>query len=130
MDWIGVQYTSQRSSNLVQKGCIIITEKIAIIQKEIDSTELQTITGKKIFITGGGSNLQLIEQFSQNFFGTDVRILGTNNSNEITKDSSFASCLGALRIINLGWETEAIPEIVNKAHKSKGFFAKIFGIVE
>ena len=25
---------------------------------------------------------------------------------------------------------EAIPEIVTKAHKSKGFFAKIFGIVE
>jgi cell division protein FtsA len=107
-----------------------IEEIFEIIKKEINSTEMQTISGKNIFITGGGANLPLIEQFSQNFFGTDVKILGVKNNNEITEDSSFASCLGALKIINLGWETEAIPEIVNKVHKSNGFFAKIFGISE
>jgi len=37
------------------------------------------------------------------------------------------SSLGALKIIKDGWETEAIPEIVEKNIKKIGFFAKIFG---
>ena len=45
-------------------------------------------------------------------------------------EKNFASSLGAIRIINYGWETEAIPEIrVNKLEK-KGFFAKLFSKIE
>jgi hypothetical protein len=34
--------------------------------------------------------------------------------------------LGALRIIKDGWETEAIPETVDKNAKNISFLAKIF----
>ena len=37
-----------------------------------------------------------------------------------------ASCLGALKIIRDGWETEAIPGIVNQNEEKISFFAKIF----
>ena len=43
-------------------------------------------------------------------------------------DENFSPCLGALKIIKDGWETEAIPEPVNKYNQKIGFFAKIFGI--
>ena len=39
---------------------------------------------------------------------------------------NFFSCLGALKIIKDGWETEAIPEIKNKYSEKIGFLAKIF----
>ena len=50
--------------------------------------------------------------------------------NKIDKDleKDFAACLGALRIIKDGWETEAIPAIVSKNIKKMGFLAKIFRI--
>ena len=41
-------------------------------------------------------------------------------------DTQFASCLGALKIIKDGWETEAIPELVDKNSQKLGFFAKFF----
>ena len=43
-------------------------------------------------------------------------------------EKNFASCLGALKIIKDGWETEAIPEIGGKNTEKTGFFAKIFRI--
>ena len=49
-----------------------------------------------------------------------------NNEKEKDLEKNFASCLGALRIIKDGWETEAIPEIVSKNIKKTGFLAKIF----
>ena len=36
-------------------------------------------------------------------------------------------CLGALKIIKDGWETEAIAEFSNKNAQKLGFFAKFFG---
>ena len=44
------------------------------------------------------------------------------------KNEEFAACLGALHVIKEGWETEAIPESINKNNQKLGFFAKIFGI--
>ena len=40
----------------------------------------------------------------------------------------FEACLGALKIIKDGWETEAIPKPVNKHSQKNGFLSKIFGI--
>ena len=42
-------------------------------------------------------------------------------------DESFSACLGALKIIKDGWETEAIPKLADKYSKKTGFFDKIFG---
>ena len=43
-------------------------------------------------------------------------------------EKNFTSCLGALKIIKDGWETEAIPKKSDKNIEKIGFFAKIFGI--
>ena len=42
-------------------------------------------------------------------------------------EKNFSSCLGALKIIKDGWETEAIPEMGKKNIEKIGFFAKVFG---
>ena len=42
-------------------------------------------------------------------------------------DKNFDSCLGALKIIKDGWETEAIPKIKDKNIEKMSFFSKIFG---
>ena len=59
-----------------------------------------------------------------------VKKLGKNNKkeNETQSDENFASCLGALKIIKDGWETEAIPQMSDRNIEKMGFFAKIFGI--
>ena len=46
----------------------------------------------------------------------------------IDLEKKFVSCLGAIKIIKDGWETEAIPKISGKDTKKIGFFAKIFRI--
>jgi len=58
-----------------------------------------------------------------------VKKLGKNNKkeNETQLGENFTSCLGALKIIKDGWETEAIPELINKSDQKMSFFAKIFG---
>ena len=46
---------------------------------------------------------------------------------EVLVEESFSVCLGAIKIIKDGWETEAIPETVQKNSHKLGFFAKFFG---
>ena len=48
-------------------------------------------------------------------------------SNPFCKYQNFLGCLGALKIIKDGWETEAIPEFLNKNVQKLGFLAKFFG---
>ena len=49
------------------------------------------------------------------------------SKNESSLNNDFTACLGALKIIKDGWETEAIPENVSKYKEKTSFFAKIFG---
>ena len=58
-----------------------------------------------------------------------VKKLGKNNKKKsgTQSDENFASCLGALKIIRDGWETEAIPELININNQKMDLFAKIFG---
>ena len=41
---------------------------------------------------------------------------------ERKKDEEFAACLGALHVIKDGWETEAIPESIDKNNQKVCFF--------
>ena len=54
-------------------------------------------------------------------------LLRTVNNKDESLDFFFA-CLGAIKLIKNGWETEAIPKMSGKYTEKKGFFAKIFGI--
>ena len=112
--------------NIVKARLDEIFEKI---KKQITGTVLNSTLGINFFIAGGGSNLFNLEKYCSNFFGLKVKKLDKNNKkeSETQYDEKFASCLGALRIIRDGWETEAIPELINTNSSKMGLFGKIFG---
>ena len=108
-----------------------IKDILGIIKKDIYFTGLGMTSGQNIFITGGGSNLSYLKELCSNFFGTNIKIIGPSKNKVNLKkiDNNIAdSCYGALNIIYHGWETEAIPETVDKKGKKHGFFRKILGI--
>ncbi len=104
-------------------------EIFEILKKQILFTGFDPNYGTKIFITGGGSKLKNIDFSFSNFFKSEVIKLKKNNivnkKNEF--EENFSSCLGALKLLKNGWETEAIPEKVGSHSQKKGFLAKIFG---
>ena len=77
-----------------------------------------------LLIVGEGSNLFNIEKYFANFFGPSLKRIGKDKDLE----KNFVSCLGAIKIIKDGWETEAIPEIGGKTAEKVGFFTKFFRI--
>ena len=80
-------------------------------------------------MVGGGSNLINLEQYCSNFFKIHVNKLDEKNKLKNNKRiyDNFSSCLGAMKIITDGWETEAIPEPINKYGQKTSFFSRIFG---
>ena len=80
-------------------------------------------------ITGGGSNLFNLEKYCSNFFGVNVKTKTKKHKEEkeLKMNQNFAACLGAIKVIKDGWETEAIPEVVNKNIQKISFFGRIFG---
>ena len=106
-----------------------LDEIIDTLRKQLIVSGFNLSSGINILLTGGGSNLSNIEKYFVNFFGTNVKSTNKNTIEESNDlEENFASCLGALKIIKDGWETEAIPEIGGKGVEKIGFFAKIFGI--
>ena len=98
------------------------------IKKQIVLPGFNLNAGVRFLLAGGGSNLLNIDKYCINYFGPIAKIEKENNKqNAKDLEKNFAACLGALRIIKDGWETEAIPEKINKNIKKIGFLAKIFG---
>ena len=112
--------------NIIKARLDEIFEKL---KKELIIPGFNLTSGIHFLLTGGGSDISNIEKCFINFFGSNIKIL---NKNTLEKDEvlekNFASCLGALKIIKDGWETEAIPEIRGKNIEKISFFAKIFKI--
>ena len=104
-----------------------LDEIFEMLKKQIIVPEFKLNSGIGFLLTGGGSHLINIEKYCTNFFGPNAKNI-KESKNEIEKDleKNFASCLGALKIIKDGWETEAIPETGGKNIEKIGFFAKIF----
>ena len=100
-----------------------------VLKKQLIVPGFNSTSGINLSLAGGGSNLFNIEKYFINFFGLNVKRADKNN---VKKDKdlkeNFTSCLGALKIIKDGWETEAIPNVGSKNIKKIGFFAKIFKI--
>ena len=104
-----------------------LDEIFETVKKQIIVPEFNLNSGIGFLLVGGGSYLPNIEKHCEKFFGPRIKKLSDNNNEKETDlEKNFASCLGALRIIKDGWETEAIPEIVSKNIKKIGFLAKIF----
>ena len=97
------------------------------VKKQIIVPEFNLSSGIGFLWVGGGSQLINIEKYCEKLFGPRIKKISENNI-EKGKDleKNFASCLGALKIIKDGWETEAIPETVDKSAKKISFLEKIF----
>ena len=106
-----------------------LDEIFDILKKQFIVPGVTFKSGMNLLLVGGGSKLFNIEKCFANYFGPNVKkIDGNHLGNDKDLEEKFASCLGALEIIKDGWETEAIPEAVNKNIEKNGFFAKIFKI--
>ena len=105
-----------------------LDEIFQILKKQLTVPGFNFKSGVNFIITGEGSKLFNLEKYSINFFGKNVSKKDKNNyeKNDNLREN-FTSCLGALKIIKDGWETEAIPELRGKNTEKIGFFAKIFG---
>jgi len=134
-DYLKDVYFNNSSFRKISQSLILnivkarLDEIFEMIKKQIIGTGLSSTFGTNFFIVGGGSNLFNLEKYCSNFFGLKVKKLGKNNKKESETQSgeNFASCLGALKIIKDGWETEAISELINENSQKISFFAKIFG---
>ena len=136
-DYLKNVYFNNSSFRKISKSLIINIAKARLdeifesIKKQIIGTGLNSTLKTKLFIVGGGSNLYNLENYCSNFFGSNVKKIGKNNTRKSESVSEFdenlASCLGALSIIKDGWETEAIPELEDKHGQKISLFAKIFG---
>jgi cell division protein FtsA len=105
-----------------------INEILKITKKQIELMGSSLIFSKKIFITGGGSNILNLEKYCSKVFDSDVKKLEINSSyvGEKKIDPNFNACLGALKIIVDGWETEAIPKTGEKYGQKAPFFMRFF----
>ena len=107
---------TQATLPYIKKQSSIVTT----VSKEM-SASLKKMNDKKF-------NKEIQSHFS-NFFGIDVKKREKNDSEkDMDLEKNFAPCLGALKIIKDGWETEAIPKMSDRNIEKIGFFAKFFGI--
>ena len=122
------QYRKITKSLIIKIIKTRLDEVFEILIKQINTTKFEPITGTNILIVGGGSYLINLDIYFSNFFKTNVKKLGKMHSSYNRKyiDENFTSCLGALKIIKDGWETEAIAKKANKDDKKSGFFANFF----
>ena len=132
-DYLKNTYFINSSFRKISKSLILnvikarLDEIFETIKKHIIVPGFNLNSGIGFLLVGGGSHLLNIEKYCANFFGPNIKKLKENkNEKENYLDKNFASCLGALRIIKDGWETEAIPEMVGKNIKKVGFLGKIF----
>ena len=105
-----------------------LDEIFGIIKKQIVVTGLSPHNGTNFFITGEGVKLYNFDDHCANFFKTSIKktVKKHTKEKELESEENFLSCLGALKIIKDGWETEAIPEKVQKKSERLGFFARFF----
>ena len=104
-----------------------LDEIFEIVKKQIILPGFNLNSGMSFLLVGGGSYLINIEKYCENFFGQNVKKINQNNKEqENNLEKNFASCLGALKIIKDGWETEAIPQRVDGNDKKASFLSKIF----
>ena len=116
-------------ANLISKVAKArIDEIFERIKKQINLSGFNLNSGISLLLTGGGSNLLNVDEYCMNFFGINVKKTKENNINGKDSQENFFSCLGALKILKDGWETEAIPERGSKNIKKIGLFSKIFGL--
>ena len=108
-----------------------ITDLIfGILKKQIITTRFNLTSEINLFLADDSSTLHNLDKYCENFFKTNIKKIIENDKYLEKKnlEKHFSSCLGGIKIIKDGWETEAIPVIGKKRPEKKGFFAKFFEI--
>ncbi len=130
-DYLKNSYFTNSNFRKISKNLILNVIK-ARLDEIIDRSNKQMIvpgfnsTSAIHFIFHGGSNLTGIDEYFANFFGSGLKNVDKDTNKNL--EENFISCLGAIKIIKDGWETEAIPEIGDKTIEKAGFLAKFFKI--
>jgi len=101
-----------------------LDEIINVVKKNLEFPGLNLDLGTKLLLIGNATNFFNIKKYIFNCLGKNITQI---NSRKIS-DENLSSCLGAVKIVNDGWETEAIPSISDRNIEKMSFFAKIFGI--
>ncbi len=102
-----------------------LDEIFELLKKHLIVPDFILNSGINFLLTGSGSQLKNMDMYCKDFFTFSIDAEKQNKKNN---DLDFEACLGALKIIKDGWETEAIAEIKEKNIEKISFFAKIFGI--
>jgi cell division protein FtsA len=102
------------------------SEFIDKIKKQLAGVDLSKNFTSSVLLIGEGSNFLNIEKYFLNSLGINLRRSYNEINNRDDFEKKFSSSLGALKIINYGWETEAIPEKRERNIEKVSFFAKIF----
>ena len=107
-----------------------LDEIFGILKKQIITTRFNLTSEINLFLADDSSNLHNLDKYCENFFKTNIKKIIENDKYLEKKnlEKHFSSCLGGIKIIKDGWETEAIPVIGKKRPEKKGFFAKFFEI--
>ena len=108
-----------------------LDEVFLMIKKNLFIEKNISLSAENFFITGDGSCLSNLESCFSNYFGVNVKKIKINSSKKNNKNLEnsfdFITCLGAIKIITEGWETEAIPVSTSEERRKIGFFQRIFG---
>ena len=128
------QYFIESNFRKISKNLVLnvvkarLDEIFEILKKQLIVPGFNINSGISLLLIGDGSKLLNIDKYCENFFKLNAKKIDLSNiDSNVNFEKNFVSSLGALKIIKDGWETEAIPEIVEKNIKKIGFFAKIFG---
>jgi cell division protein FtsA len=135
-DYLKSIYFNNSNFRKISKNLIIniiqsrLNEILEIIKKQINTTKLPFSLGINLFMLDRQFTFCNLENYFSNFFSSNVKKLNNTNKKNYKEDfkDEFEACLGALKIIKDGWETEAIPRPANKHSQKNGFLSKIFGI--
>ena len=101
-----------------------------MIKNEINFSGLSMTSGKNLFLTGGGSNIINFNQFCSDFFKCEIKTIKTtdNIQTSVEESASYSSCLGAIKILKDGFDTEAIAQNPNERGKKFSIISNLFGL--
>jgi len=126
-DYLKDTYFKSSNYRKISKNLILniikarLNEIFELIKKQIFLTGFNSTAELNFFLFGDGLESINLDIYCSKFFNSNIKKIKSENL-----EKNFSSCIGALKIIKDGWETEAIPQIGEKGIGKKGFLAKIF----
>ena len=133
-EYLKKSYFTSSTFRKISKKLIIdivksrLDEIVYKIKKQIIISGFSLSLKENLVITGEASNLLNLEKYFIESLVINLKLRENNfEDKEKIIEEDFSSCLGALKIIKDGWETEAIPKKEDINIKKISFFTKIFG---